>query len=254
MKEMGMVKGSTVCIHAAMKEFYNYQGTAEELIHKVMDVITSEGTLMMPAYPSAEKIQDANFVFDVENESTQAGYLAETFRKMPNVERSINVQHSVCAWGKNAIWLTHDHHNCANCWDENSPWFRMTELNALVFTFGLPANYIGTFDHCVEAILYKEHPYWAQFFNLKRSYRYKDANGIVKEYTSLTGNIERRTREMRLIKYFTPDIYKKQRISNLLIKVFQSKPCLDKMVELGRKGITMYYVPSPKKYSFDRKY
>ena len=52
-----MVKGSTVCIHAAMKEFYNYQGTTEELIHKVMDVITSEGTLMMPAYPSAEKFK-----------------------------------------------------------------------------------------------------------------------------------------------------------------------------------------------------
>jgi aminoglycoside 3-N-acetyltransferase len=48
-------------------------------------------------------------------------------------------------------------------------------------------------------------------------------------------------------------MYKKQKISNLLIKVFLSKPCLEKMIELGRKGITMYYVPSPKKYSFDRK-
>ena len=27
-----MKKGSVICIHASMKEFYNYQGTAEELI------------------------------------------------------------------------------------------------------------------------------------------------------------------------------------------------------------------------------
>jgi aminoglycoside 3-N-acetyltransferase len=32
--------------------------------------------------------------------------------------------------------------------------------------------------------------------------------------------------------------------------VFYANPCLKKMVELGRKGITMYYVPSPKKYTF----
>lgn len=253
MKNMGMKRDCTICVHAAMKEFYNYQGTAEELIQKIMEVITPEGTLMMPAYPNTEKIQDPHFVFDVENEPTQAGYLAEAFRKMPGVIRSINVQHSVCAWGKNALWLTQDHHTCTNCWDENSPWFRMTKLDALVFTLGLSANYIGTFDHCVEAILYKEHPYWAQFFNLKQCYHYKDVRGNVKEYTSLTSNLERRTREKRLIKYFDSDIFKQQKISNLLIKAFASKPCLEKMIELGRKGITMYYVPSPKKFNFDRK-
>lgn len=253
MKEMGMRKGSTVCIHAAMKEFYNYQGTANELILKIMNTITSEGTLIMPAYPKAEHSQDKNFIFDVGNEPTQAGYLAETFRKMPNVVRSINVQHSVCAWGKDAIWLTQDHHKCENCWDKDSPWFKMTTLNALVFTLGLSANYIGTFDHCVEAILYKEHPYWNQFFNLRKNYHYKDHDGKVKEYTSLTSDIERRTREKRLIKHFTSDMYKKQKLSNLLIKVFISKPCLEKMTELGRRGITMYYIPSPKKYNFDRK-
>lgn len=253
MKEMGMKKGCTICIHAAMKEFYNYQGTAEELIQEIMDVITPEGTLIMPAYPNARKIQDENFIFDIDKEPTQAGHLAETFRKFPNVIRSINVQHSVCAWGKNAIWLTKDHHKCSNCWDEDSPWFRMTTLNALVFTLGLSSNYIGTFDHCVEAVLYKEYPYWAQFFNVKQNYHYKDTNGTIKEYTSLTGNIEQRTREKRLIKYFTSDMYEKRKVSNLLIKRFSAKPCLKKMVELGRKGITMYYIPSAKKYSFDRK-
>jgi aminoglycoside 3-N-acetyltransferase len=250
MKSIGMKAGSVVCVHASMKEFYNYQGSAEELISKIMKVISKEGTLIMPAYPDPKYQLDNNYIFDSINDKTNAGFLAETFRKFPNVKRSINVQHSVCAWGKYADWLTRDHHLCKNCWDEDSPWYRMTRIGALVFTLGLPNYFIGTYDHCVEGVLYKEHPYWKQFFNIKRSYRYYDKERHVHEYTSLTGNIERREREYRLIKYFDTNILKKTKISNLLIKVFYSGICLDKMIELGRKGITMYYVPSPKKHKF----
>ena len=105
MHDMGMKKGSVVCIHAAMKEFYNYRGTAQELIEKILNVITPEGTLLMPAYPKPACMFDDSFVFDINNTPTSAGFLAETFRKCPGVLRSINVQHSVCAWGKHSEWL-----------------------------------------------------------------------------------------------------------------------------------------------------
>lgn len=250
MKDMGMKAGSVICVHASMKEFYNYEGTAEELITKIENVITEEGTLMMPAYPTAEHQQDENFIFDPQKEKTAAGYLAETFRKSPGVKRSINIQHSVCAWGKLADWLVKDHQYCENCWDKDSPWYRMVQAGGLVFTLGLSSNYIGTFDHCVEALLCKDYPYWKLFFNKRRTYHYLDENNEVKSYSCLTSDLERRSHEKTLMKYFSPDIFKKARISNLLIKMFDAKPCLDKMIALGRKGITMYYVPSPRNYKF----
>lgn len=249
MQNMGMKKGSVVCIHAAMKEFYNYRGTAQELIEKILNVITPEGTLLMPAYPKRECMFDESFVFDVNNTPTSAGFLAETFRKYPGVLRSINVQHSVCAWGKHAEWLIQDHHKGVNCWDEHSPWYRMTQLDALVFTLGLPASYIGTFDHCVEGLLYKEHPYWKQFLTKTYTFRYYNEEGEVCSYTCLTGDIDRRTHEQVLISRMG-NAFTKRRLSNLLIKEFDSKACLQKMLDLGRRGITMYYVPSPKKYKF----
>lgn len=249
MKQMGMQKGSVVCIHAAMKEFYNYNGTARELIEKILETITKEGTLLMPAFPKYDNFLDPSFIFDVTNTPTAAGYLAETFRKYPGVVRSINMQHSVCAIGKYAQWLIKDHHKCLNCWDENSPWFRMTQLNALVFNLGMSKHYIGTFSHCVEGLLWKEHPYWKQFFQLSCTYKYLTSNGKLGEYTCYTGNIDRRTRENILIKHFNGHTHRKK-ISNLLIQEYDSKACLEIMLNLGRKGITMYYVPSVKKYKF----
>ncbi|MBR0038083.1 MAG: AAC(3) family N-acetyltransferase [Bacteroidales bacterium] len=249
MQEMGMKEGSIVCIHSSMREFYNYKGSAQELIEKIMQVITPNGTLLMPAYSfqGREQLMNPDLIFDPQKDKTIAGYLAETFRKMEGVRRSINVRHSVCAWGRYANYLICDHHKGRNCWDEYSPWYRLCELGGLVFTLGLPRSFMGTFNHCVEGLLAREHPYWAQFFNKRMTYRYRDEHGQIQSYTSDESFIERRTHKRVITRHFGSDIYKIRRISNLEIKLFQAQPCLNIMLELGRKGISMYYVPKPLK-------
>lgn len=250
LRNLGVRSGMTICIHSSMKEFYNYQGTPEDIILGLMQIVGQEGTIMMPAFPDLRGSDIESFVFDKERDSTKAGLLAETFRKMPGVKRSINVQHSVCAWGKHAEWLIKDHHNCRNCWDENSPWYRLTVLNGLVICLGMPRWFIGTFDHCVEGLLYKEHPYWAQFFTKEIVCHYYDDKGTIQTYSTLYGDIDRRSRENRLQKYFSASEYKQMKLSNLNIGIYESHNCLDKMLRLGRKGITMYYVPSPRRFKF----
>ena len=54
LESMGMKEGSVVFIHSSMTEFYNFQGTAEELINSIIDIIGSSGTLLMPAYPKCK--------------------------------------------------------------------------------------------------------------------------------------------------------------------------------------------------------
>ena len=250
MKELGVSHGSVICIHSSMKEFYNYKGTAKELIDLIIEEIGPEGTLMMPAFPIRNLACKPGYIFDAKNDPTGAGYLAEEFRKYPGVLRSINVQHSVCAIGKYANYLTKDHHKTHDCWDKNSPWQRMIELNALVVNLGMPDFYIGTFDHCVESILQYEYDYWSQFFTEEREFMYYDIDGNIKRYVNYTSNIDRRTRESNVTKYFTEDDMKSERLSNLLIKSYNTSKCLNKMLELGRKGIGIYYVPSPRGYKF----
>lgn len=249
MCSMGMKEGSVVCIHSSMKEFCNYEGTVTEIIDKILAVIGPEGTLVMPAFPKKELSEKDGYIFSLEKDPTGAGLLAEVFRKYPGVVRSANVQHSVCAIGKYAEYLIKDHTRDHDCWGKLSPWYKMCELDAIVFNLGMPRNYIGTIHHCVESVLQYEHPYWAQFFTIKRDFRYY-SNGDVITYSEYMGNLDRRTRERNLFKYFTKEDWSIRRISNLEIKAFYTKKCLDKMISLGRKGVAVYYVPSTKEFNF----
>lgn len=250
MKSLGMKQGSIVCIHASMKEFYNYIGTPKDIIKSILEVIGPEGTLIMPAFPSPALMSDKNYIFNPLRDKTEAGLLAESFRKYKGVIRSNNVQHSVCALGKYAKYLTEDHTKGHDCWDVHSPWFRMTELDAIIFDLGMPKSYIGTITHCVESQLHTTHPYWQQFFNEFRAWSYYDSQGNKQFYEQWTCSIERRQREYKLQKYFTDMEYKDTKLSNLYIKAIYSKKCLEKMIELGKKGITQYYVPSPATFEF----
>ena len=250
MCSMGMKEGSIICIHSSMKEFYNFQGTAVEIIDKVLQVIGPDGTLVMPAFPKKEQSEQDNYIFNLAADPTGAGYLAEVFRKYSGVLRSANVQHSVCAIGKHAEYLIKDHTKDHDCWGKKSPSYRMCELKAIVFNLGMPRNYIGTIHHCVESSLYTEHPYWAQFFTISKTFRYYNSDGSISEYSEYMGNLDRRTRESNLFKKFAKEDWQIKKISNLEIKAFYTRSCMRKMIELGRKGISVYYVPSAKKYSF----
>lgn len=251
MQELGMTKGSIVCIHSSMMQFYNYTGTAQQLIEQILEVIGPEGTLMMPAFPKIKNKDYNQYIFDPKNDPTGAGYLAETFRRYPNVKRSLNVHHSVCAIGKYADYLIRDHHKGNDCWDKKSPWYRLCELNGLVFNFGLPRSYMGTFHHCVESLLKEEHPYWKQFFDHVQKFRYYTPSGEINEYFGEEGSLLRKTRKQNVMKYFTDNEWKIKRLSNLEIKVFYSSAALNKMLELGRKGISPYIIPSTKGYNFE---
>ncbi len=116
----------------------------------------------------------------------------------------------------------------------------------------MPKSYIGTFHHCVESELQYQYPYWAQFFLEKKSYKYYDDDGAVKEYECYDCNIERRLAPHKITKYFTKDDWAEDKISNLLIKAFYTNNCFPKMLDLGKKGIGIYYIPKTKGYSFEK--
>ena len=250
MKVMGLEKGSIVFIHSSMTEFYNYSGTAEELIRKLIEEIGEEGTLLMPAYPkstSPKKSLD-EVSFDVQNTTSGAGYLTEVFRKYPGVKRSINIQQSVCAYGKLADYFVSEHHRSLTAWDEFSPYFKMAQMDTLVFALGLP-YFLGTMIHCTESILRTKYRYFQMFFRVEKEYKYRDEEGKLGMQRYLTHDFARKRSKKKIIKqYFDKTQFHYSKISNLRIEMVNAKYTLDLYLRLADIGITMYSIPSPKRY------
>ncbi len=242
----GLKKGDTLFLHSSWDQFFNYTGAPRELIDSLLKYLGEHGTLAMPCFP--EK-QDATKVFNVKRTPSGAGFITELFRRYKGTKRSINLNHSVCAIGKNAEYLTKDHHLSLTAWDKYSPYYRLKEVDALIVGLGVGHNLeIATSLHCTEALLKDEIFYFSTLFQKKITYEYKDLDGNIGTHTYLQrqGIIDTK----KIAKYYTKEELKELRLSNLAIYAIRAETLIDKALELGKRGITMYIKPKPKKKLF----
>ena len=255
MQRAGMKEGSTILIQSSWKEFYNCTSSPIDLIEELLNFLGPNGTLCMACMPY---IRD-NEPFDLVNAKTTAGYLAECFRKMPGVKRSINTRHSVCAIGKHADYLLGEHHMGETAWDEKSPYYKLSTIEgALVFGFGLGAHWLGTIAHCPESLLKGQVPYYTDLWDKELAvFRYIDYDGVEKSYTNYS--MPESGPKMRLTSYFKQrHIIKKylhshyQHISNLQISCFEANEVVTVLTDLARKGIDICLTPSKRGYKFEK--
>lgn len=248
MKNMGLKKGSNVFIQSSWDEFYNYTGSIHDFISAVLIEIGKEGTLAMPALPFL--IRSGN-IFDINRTPTQAGLIAESFRKFPGVKRSIN-SHSVCSIGPMSDYLLDEHQFSTTCWDLKSPYYKLSKINAIVFSFGLGKGFFGTMFHCQESILRDEIPYFLNFFQEEEIWKYRLQDNSIFEHVNLTTPVgfpryySLKSFNKLVSRYFDRNEYKRTRLSNLTINMAKAEYSINRVIELGRIGITAYFYPNPK--------
>ena len=250
MQKMGMKKGSNVFIQSRWAEFFNCTSTPTQLIEEILKVIGPEGTLAMDCEPYKRKGK----IYNVKRTPTDKGLLAEAFRRYPGVKRSANARHAVCAIGKDADYMISEHHLGETAWDKKSPYYRHAELNGLLFFLGLGYYYQGTVQHCIESLLKDEVPYYHDMFNAEKTeYHFIDYDGEEKTYWNFDFA---KTRESAY--WPTKRISKKylkrktSQISNLQILCYEAKEMVETLLDLGKKGIDTYYIPSKKGYIFEK--
>ena len=251
MKSMGLRKGATIFVHSSWDEFYNYTGTINEFIDAILAEIMPNGTLVMPAYPLLRK---PDSVFRINSTPTAAGMIAETFRNYPGVKRSIN-RHSVCALGPMSDYLLNDHQYSVTCWDEKSPYYKLAELDALVFSFGLGKYFTGTIHHCAGSVLKDEVPYFAQFFGKKTVFKVELDDKTVYNQESYEPEDDffsyiSHGSERKFIKHLDKSKYIRTKLSNLHVNMYEAKYFINRVIDLGKKGVVIYERPVPLKKLF----
>jgi aminoglycoside N3'-acetyltransferase len=242
--ELGVTRGRTVWVQSSWNEFFNVPLKPSELIDLLRELIGPEGTLAMPAFPID---QDPAKVFMVDRAPVYTGLLCEVFRRVPDVQRSIHLASSVCAIGPNADFLLRDHHRTDMTWGKESPFCRLMDVDARMLGLGATFNFMTPL-HAVECLLHDEIPFFRQVFNGAIRYHWKRANGETGEHEFLNRGGD--VRPHRLRRHFGADLVMETKLSNLKMIAADAKPFIEHAVALGRKGITMYIEPVPKKELF----
>ncbi len=127
LRTLGVEPSMALLVHASLGRIGWTVGGAETVIHALMDVLTPDGTLMMPSFSghlsdpaewSNPPVPDAWIdvirahmpAFDPLRTTTRSmGRIAEAFRTWPGVKRSGHPTLSLAAWGRHAEALVATH-------------------------------------------------------------------------------------------------------------------------------------------------
>jgi aminoglycoside 3-N-acetyltransferase len=161
LRQLGIKQGDTLFVHSSFSIFSGFQGSPQDVINCLIDVVGENGNLLMPSMQyrssSYEHLQRKE-LFDVRKTFSKMGLITEVFRRKKGVLRSLHPTHSVLAWGKDAAWIVHGHEHCMYPCGKNTPfdWFR--SLNGKVLFFDVPFNTF-TFIHHIEDLIKNELPF-----------------------------------------------------------------------------------------------
>jgi aminoglycoside N3'-acetyltransferase len=244
--QLGIERGRVIWMQSSWDEFYNLTAKPNEVLSLILDMLGPTGTLAMPAFPL---VQDPARVLDIDYAPSSTGLLTEIFRRQRGVRRSIHLTSSVCALGPAAEFLVQDHHRDVFAWGLKTPYCRLKEVDARAVCLGLGGFVMNlTPLHAVECLLYDEVPYFRQVFSGMISYQWRRASGETgsHEYRQRIGRIRMRG----FGRHFPRESYTERRVSNLETFAIDVRTAIDHAVALGRRGITMYVDPKPRRTLF----
>ncbi len=100
-----------VVVHSSLRKFGFVEGGANTIIEALMEILSPDGTLVMPSFNHdfPFHLGEAGY-YDPRETRTINGIIPDTFWRMPKVLRSLDPTHPAAAWGKNARRYTENHH------------------------------------------------------------------------------------------------------------------------------------------------
>jgi len=151
---LGIKPGDIIIMHSSLSKIGWTVGGSVAVIKSMMDLLTPDGTLVMPTFTSDnsepsewenppvpkswwDTIRNEMPAFNPKITPTRGmGLIVETFRNWPDVLRNNHPVSSFAAWGKHANFIIENHDLEADL-GEGSPIARLYELNGLILLLGV---------------------------------------------------------------------------------------------------------------------
>jgi aminoglycoside 3-N-acetyltransferase len=158
--ELGLSTGDIVMVHVGMKHFEGFQGSADDVIDCLLEIVGEDGTLLMPSMTfqsTAVQYVESGVVTDIRNSPSAMGLVTEVFRLRPETIRSINPTHPVLAQGRFAVEMLAKHIHASTPCGEASPFGELLSRDGKVLILGPDFN-TNTFYHFLEEAFEDELP------------------------------------------------------------------------------------------------
>ena len=149
LRALGVRPGMKLEVHSSLSALGWIEGGAETVIDALQEVLTPEGTLMMPTFNHGAPYNKGE-IFDVRKTPTIDGKITDTFWRRDDVLRGINPTHAFAAWGKDAAYyVCHDQE--APTMGADSPLDRLSRDGGYVLLLGVGCH-ANTYHHVVETM------------------------------------------------------------------------------------------------------
>jgi aminoglycoside 3-N-acetyltransferase len=143
--KLGLKAGDIVLVHSSYKSLGGVAGGPQTIIDALLEVLTPEGTLIMPTF---------NFNFnkgepwDVRNTPSHMGVITELVRTNPNSRRVFHPFYSFAILGKLKDELTRIRYK--DSYGVDSIFMQLRKLDAKIMIIGLSYTHSMTFFHHIE--------------------------------------------------------------------------------------------------------
>lgn len=150
LQKLGVRRGGVLLVHSSLSKLGFVPGGAAAVISGLQDALGPDGTLLMPAH-TWEWMNRGLRVFDARSTPGCVGTIAEHYRQMRGVLRSLHPTHSVAARGRRAAEMLAGHELAETPCGEGTPYARLLEADGQILLLGATLD-SNTAFHCMEAL------------------------------------------------------------------------------------------------------
>lgn len=152
LRAAGIEAGDTVFVHSSLSRIGDVDGGAATIVNVLREAVGENGTVVMPAYLSADDyvaaLHDGTQV-DLRTAKSVTGKITEAFRTTEGTRRSSHPFSSCVAAGARANYIVSEHEAEARICHERSPLARVIELDGKLLCLGTDIGTISLY-HCAE--------------------------------------------------------------------------------------------------------
>lgn len=243
-QKAGIYKGSVVMVHSSLSKIGMVEGGAKTVIDALLNVIGDSGTLLMPSFPAPGKNYDyleKNKTFDALLTVSRMGIITEYFRHLPGVKRSLHPTDPVSALGPLADYFIEGHLNQLTPYNQNSPFYRITEKKGTILMLGTTLNGACTSLHLLEDAVDFPYPVYAdKIFDVDIKDEFGKIHHVKTKVHNPAYSVKRNADVLKKM-FIDAGVLKEVKIGQADSLLIDAKGMLDCMIDnFNRKGITMY--------------